>query len=202
LKKSGELTEALDKTNETEYFAIAVIGLGALIFVVSFCGCCGAIRESECFLNLYSLALICIAILQMILALYTCLYNEEIQKGTETAWDTLWKGKSHEINLKTIEEIQKFVGCCGDTGVSSYVPDNNKCEAKYYSKPCREEVKIYVKDSSSLISYVSFGMAIIEVIYRESKNQTRDSFYFFKFQIVGVVFGCILSAHIRNNRNG
>lgn len=170
LEKSDELTAALDKIDETKYFAITVIALGGLIFVVSFCGCCGAIRESECFLNLYALALICIAVLQMVLALYTCLYNEEIQKGMEKAWDTVWKGRSNEINIKTIERIEKFVKCCGDDGVNSYTPTPHKCETLYYGKGCREETKNYIKNSSSLISYVSFGMAIIEVHIIENDN--------------------------------
>jgi CD63 antigen len=169
LKATGDLTKALDTINDTEYFAVSVIVLGAFIFLVSFCGCCGAIRESECFLNLYALALIFIAIVQVVIALYSCFYNEEIQKRVEDCWDKLWAGKSVEINSRAIAEIQNYVECCGDTGIQSWAPEKpgDKCEMRFYSKGCRESIKAYVQDSSAVISYISLAMAIVEVNYRK-----------------------------------
>lgn len=169
MKKTGDLSLKLDNVNPTEYVATSMVVLGTLIFAISFCGCCGAIRESECLLNLYSLALVFVAFFQLVMALYTCLYKDDIRNGTEKAWNTLWDGKSSELNTKAIREIQKFISCCGDSGITSYPISISRgpasdCEFKNYARGCRNALKEYVTDSSSIISYVSLTMALVEVI--------------------------------------
>lgn len=41
-------------TSIFDYAAYAAIGLGSLIALISFCGCCGALMENKCLLGLVS----------------------------------------------------------------------------------------------------------------------------------------------------
>lgn len=182
LKTTGDLSLKLDNTNPVEYVATSMVVLGSLIFAVSFCGCCGAIRESECLLNLYSLALIFVSIFQLVMAIYTCMYKEEIRSETEKAWNHLWDDRStSELHAKAIREIQKHVKCCGDTGINSYAitlaRSTNNCEFKYYAVGCKRALKDFVTDKSTSLSYISLLMAVIE--------------------FMGVIFGCLLSSYYR-----
>ena len=47
--------EALQNTSLLESASIVFIAVGAFLFIVSFAGCCGALKESPCLLVLVSL---------------------------------------------------------------------------------------------------------------------------------------------------
>lgn len=52
LKKVGEVKQVFEDGEHPGFFPAAIIALGALVFVIAFFGCCGAIRESrKCFLS-------------------------------------------------------------------------------------------------------------------------------------------------------
>lgn len=57
LKKIGDAKHVFDDSNHPGYIAACVITLGALVFVIAFFGCCGAIRESVCLMNLVSISM-------------------------------------------------------------------------------------------------------------------------------------------------
>lgn len=167
LRTTGDLSLKLDGIYPTEYIATSMVVLGSMIFFVSFCGCCGAIRESECLLNLFSLALVFISIFQLVMALYACFNNEDIQNGVEKAWNTVWTGRSSELNANAIRGIQKYIGCCGDQGIKSYSDiiskQSHDCDVRSFGNGCRSALKDYFRDSSSVISYISLTMALVEV---------------------------------------
>jgi hypothetical protein len=65
-KNINSYFDVVDVDTQDPYFDYAVyvlIGFGAFVFLVGFCGCCGAIRESKCLLGFVSV-LIC-SILQL-----------------------------------------------------------------------------------------------------------------------------------------
>lgn len=54
LKKIGDAKHVFDNSEHPGYIAACVIALGALVFVIAFFGCCGAMYESICLMNLVS----------------------------------------------------------------------------------------------------------------------------------------------------
>ena len=49
------LSDFASKDSVIKTAGFILIGTGCFIFIVGFCGCCGAIRESECLLGFVSL---------------------------------------------------------------------------------------------------------------------------------------------------
>ena len=47
--------DVIDQTSILKGSAYALIGAGAVIFVIGFCGCCGALKESKCMLYIVSI---------------------------------------------------------------------------------------------------------------------------------------------------
>nr|XP_034833103.1 tetraspanin-9-like [Maniola hyperantus] len=60
---------------------ISVIVLGVVVFVVSFFGCCGAIRENRCFLSTYSVIMLILAAGKMYLAVVIFMAMDDIYKN-------------------------------------------------------------------------------------------------------------------------
>lgn len=59
-KNINSYFDVVDVDTQDPYFDYAVyvlIGFGAFVFLVGFCGCCGAIRESKCLLGFVSFLL-------------------------------------------------------------------------------------------------------------------------------------------------
>lgn len=190
LKKIGDVKEVFDDGNQPGFYPTAIIALGALVFIIAFFGCCGAIRESQCLLNLYSLCLLIIVVLQVLLAIFVFVYNHDIQDAAYKGWDRLWAGRDLNLNKQTIDQIQRSLECCGsyngpiDYGVlipSSCCPSDATSCSIYtaYSVGCKPRMKDFIQNSASWIAYLSIAMAVVELI--------------------GVIFGCCLSSNIRNS---
>lgn len=54
LFKIADIEDAFPENNPA-IFPILVLSLGCAIFAISFLGCCGAIRENQCMINLVNL---------------------------------------------------------------------------------------------------------------------------------------------------
>jgi len=190
LKKVGDVKHVFDDGDHPGFFPAAIIALGALVFVIAFFGCCGAIRESQCLLNLYSLCLLAVIILQVLLAIFVFVYNQDIQQAAFKGWDRLWAGRQiSELNRQAIDQIQRTIECCGSTTFLDYgIQIPNSCcptdaqvcnQLTSYHTGCKPQIKHVIENSATWIAYLSIAMAIVE--------------------LVGVIFGCCLSSNIRNS---
>lgn len=192
LKKVGDVKHVFEDGDHPGFFPAAIIALGALVFVIAFFGCCGAIRESrklnlspnslgnnetpfaECLLNLYSLCLLAVIVLQIILAVFVLVYNHDIQVAAFKGWDRLWAGRDvSELNRKAIDQVQRTIECCGSNSfldwlnqvpVSCCPSDATSCTTfTMYKTGCKQQIKTVIQNSASWIAYLSIAMAIIEV---------------------------------------
>jgi len=190
LKKVGDVKQVFEDGDHPGFFPAAIIALGALVFIIAFFGCCGAIRESQCLLNLYSLCLLAVVVLQVLLAIFVFVYNQDIQQAAFKGWDRLWAGRQvSQLNSQAIDQIQRAIECCGSSTFLDYglqIPasccskDAQLCnQLTSYHIGCKAQIKNVVQNSASWIAYLSIAMAIVE--------------------LVGIIFGCCLSSNIRNS---
>lgn len=132
LFKLNDIREAFPE-NDPEIVPILVLILGSVIFTISFFGCCGAIKESQCmvstvsFLSLvkftsipnisfqYAFFLLVLVVAQIVLAVFAFMYTEDLADAARKGFDTLWNGKERndESSIQAINGIQKGLQCCG-----------------------------------------------------------------------------------------
>lgn len=55
LKKIGDVRNIFEDGDHPGFFPAAIIALGALVFIIAFFGCCGAIRESREYYDIHIL---------------------------------------------------------------------------------------------------------------------------------------------------
>jgi CD63 antigen len=190
LNRIGHVKQVFTDNNHPGFFIGLVIVFGAVIFVISFFGCCGAIRESECCTLIYTLLLLVLVIAQIVLAAFAIIYNEDIQRVVHEGFDRLWRDKSIPINGRAIENIQQTFECCGYSSALDYgftnIPrtccprDVRECNTlTYFKQGCSSRLDDLVMSSANWIAYLSLALSGIELL--------------------GVIFGCCLANSIRNS---
>lgn len=190
LKNVGDVKDVFNDNDHPGIYAAFIIALGALVTIIAFFGCCGAIRESQCLLNMYSLCLLVIVVLQVLLAIFVFVYNDDIQQAAFRGWDRLWQGRQvASINQQTIDQIQRAIHCCGNNNPVDYgaIPpasccstDASQCNFLYaYQVGCRPQIRSLIQNSSLWIAYMSIAMAIVEVIKLNFCLSRTKTLYFY-----------------------
>jgi len=166
---------------------ILFIVIGAIIFIIAFFGCCGAIKESHCMTVTYSTFLMIILLLQIILAIVVFVYIGDIQEATKIAIDRLWTKRTDEGGDKIWDGIQSTLRCCGLNGPTDWLLSTpaSCCDGATICTPlnafkngCRDTLNDFIYTSGNVIGAVALGVAGIE--------------------LVGFIFACCLANSIRN----
>ncbi|XP_023724583.1 tetraspanin-33-like [Cryptotermes secundus] len=105
---------------ETVYDVILNISLvmviaGGVIFIVSFAGCVGALRENTCLLKFYSLCLLIFFLLEMAIAIMGFVFPHAMQSVLEEQFtDKIIHTYREDVDLQNlIDFVQQEFRCCG-----------------------------------------------------------------------------------------
>ncbi|KAB0385452.1 hypothetical protein FD755_000408, partial [Muntiacus reevesi] len=201
------------ETNDSSFYTgvYILIGAGALMMLVGFLGCCGAVQESQCMLGLatkcqdfvypffedhvclFSLNpqffgfLLVIFAIEVAAAIWGYSHKEEVIKEVQKFYeDTYNKLKNKdEPQRETLRAIHTALDCCGMTGVvEQFFTDT--CPSKNLvgslkMKPCPEAIDEIFRSKFHIIGAVGIGIAVV--------------------MIFGMVFSMILCCAIRRNRD-
>jgi len=102
-----------------------LIALGAFIFIISFLGYCGAIKESRVLLTAYAIFLIIIFALQVTLILLCTLYKAKADEHTKgflhhTLTEHYTIGNKKDAVGLSWDLVMAHLGCCGVTGSQDF----------------------------------------------------------------------------------
>ncbi|XP_066445970.1 tetraspanin-8 [Eleutherodactylus coqui] len=159
------------------YAVDVMIAVGAIIMVLGFFGCCGAMRESRCLLLLFFIGLFLILALQITAGVLGAVYKPEMEAKLN---ETLQKqGPLHQLSedlKKLVEKFQEENECCGFlNGINDWkggsIPnsckcsqtDPGKCTNNYYTQSCYSALLEFYKKYFAIIIGIAFGLAVIEI---------------------------------------
>ncbi|KAJ8944206.1 hypothetical protein NQ318_014568 [Aromia moschata] len=154
--------------------------IGAIIFVIAFFGCCGAIRESPCLLTTYAVILLVIFLVQVAIGVFAFLQikdEDTLEQKVEQTLTTIFN-KYYTDNTNASRDIvnlmQQELECCGLKGPSSWanlnlvIPDScidgDSGEHKYFEDGCVKEFFDFLKRSIQVIGIVVLVISLTEVI--------------------------------------
>lgn len=111
--------------NLQEYYIAlyCLIGIGGLMMLVGFLGCCGACAESRILLGLFFTFLLLICVVEVGGGFYAYTNKEELQKlVTESMTKTVKEVYGQDQVVTTaFDSMQQGLECCGANGVSDWV---------------------------------------------------------------------------------
>ncbi|XP_073744824.1 CD9 antigen isoform X2 [Callorhinus ursinus] len=121
-----------------------LIGAGALMMLVGFLGCCGAVQESQCMLGL---------VIKEVQEFYKDTYNKLKSKD--------------EPQRDTLKAIHYALNCCGLAGgVEQFISDicpQQDVLSTITVKPCPEAIKEVFHNKFHIIGAVGIGIAVVMI---------------------------------------
>lgn len=101
-----------------------MVGVGVIIFIVGFCGCCGAVKQSTCLLKIYFALILLVIVLEFIAAIMAFVYQDTL---TDIVTDQFtqaiemdYNGQPKNVATETIDQVQMEFMCCGANGTADW----------------------------------------------------------------------------------
>ncbi|XP_059060688.1 CD63 antigen-like isoform X2 [Achroia grisella] len=154
--------------------------IGAVMFVIAFFGCCGAIRESHCMVVTYAIFLLVIIILQVVLAILLFTYGNTIKDGLVLSVQKLWEKRAHDpASDEVFKNIEEQLQCCGKDGSGDYhsvslppscckkdtfISNTLGCTVTNAEVGCTSKVAELYEKWNKPIAGFAIGVACVEVV--------------------------------------
>ncbi|XP_029453125.1 CD9 antigen [Rhinatrema bivittatum] len=178
------------ETNHSSFYTgvYILIGAGALMMVVGFLGCCGAIQESQCMLVLFFTFLLIIFAIEIAAGIWGFTNKDKVIDELKSFYkDTYMKYQANkEDSVKeTLKGIQLALNCCGmlgaaDLTVSDICPKQDGLISTITVKDCPSAIGDVFNSKFHIIGAVGIGIGVV--------------------MIFGMIFSMVLCSAIRNNR--
>ncbi|PWA32656.1 hypothetical protein CCH79_00012443, partial [Gambusia affinis] len=173
---------------QLNYVGYVLIGVGAVLLIIGFLGCCGAVKESRCMLlTFFSLVLI-IFIIEVAGGVVLFVFNNEVDQifdtiedevraniqkdyGNENEMTKVWNTTMEQFQCCGYKNYTDFYGspfnnagdrypsqCCSGTG-----PCTSNAAEKADIKGCFVRLLELLEENSVIIAGVAIGIAALEI---------------------------------------
>ncbi|CAO1340057.1 unnamed protein product [Diamesa serratosioi] len=178
--------------NNPAVVPILVIVLGSIVFTISFFGCCGAIRESQCMVSTYAVFLFVLVVGQVIIAVFAFVYTSDLAAAASAGFTVLWNGmiKGDMKNKEAINTLQRGFHCCGLNSSSDWPAPPGIPQSC-----CLEGIEICTSENAFK---VGCSMMMNNLVTGSGLLIAWISISFGAVLLVGVIFACCLANSIRN----
>ncbi|XP_060759139.1 CD9 molecule b [Neoarius graeffei] len=165
-----------------------LIVAGALMMVVGFLGCCGAIRESQCMLGLFFIFLLIIFAAEVAAGIWGLSNKDKIVDEVKSFYSQTvdnYKSTKQPALKETLTAIQHSLQCCGLTGtpldgLSDTCPKKTGLDV-LITTSCPAAIDDLFNSKMHIIGGVGIGIGVI--------------------MIFGMIFSMVLCCAIRRTRD-
>lgn len=180
--------------------AVLLIAVGSIVFLISFLGCCGAIRNSNVMVMSFAVLLIIIFILELTAAIAGYLLQSEVHTVVETSLNQSLSNYQNTTSIKDAWDImQHDFTCCGVNG-----PEDWKTVFHNNTLPdvcCPEKD---VKDTCTLDGQIPYSKAgclqkFEKILHDKTLLAGGIGLSVCFIQIAGVILSCCLGRALRKD---
>ncbi|KAJ1522195.1 hypothetical protein ONE63_002503 [Megalurothrips usitatus] len=156
---------------------IFILVVGGAIFLVSFFGCCGAVRESHCMLVTFACLLLTIIVCEVVAAVLLFLAANgaggvDLEKAFSKAFEDAKADQSNKGAMDAVNAVQQAFQCCGvkDSSMwagkvpNSCCPSNQCSGSNQFTQGCLGPFKDFIHKYGLALGVLAIGVAVIEVL--------------------------------------
>uniref|UniRef100_A0A8C8S483 Tetraspanin n=1 Tax=Pelusios castaneus TaxID=367368 RepID=A0A8C8S483_9SAUR len=175
----------LESNNTTFYTGVYIlIGAGALMMLVGFLGCCGAVQESQCMLGLFFVFLLVIFAIEIAAAIWGFTNKDTVINEIQNFYKETYDKRSQPAARETLKAFQYALNCCGMMGTLEQqwmesCPKKELFESLTVPS-CPAAIKEVFNSKLNVIGAVGIGIGVV--------------------MIFGMIFSMILCCAIRRTR--
>ncbi|XP_029364185.1 tetraspanin 35 [Echeneis naucrates] len=185
----GKIENAPSELGQVLHVGYLLIAIGALLVVIGFLGCCGAVRESKCMLLLFFIIIMLVFIAEVagaiVILVFRPLADELIQKLGTAAVQNIKAdyGKNSDIT-GLWNTTMTTLKCCGFYNASDFVESPfyvshgdqyppqccpgfsspcNQTAAYMFVTGCFPMIKNLIDSNALVVVAVALGIAVLEV---------------------------------------
>ncbi|KAG6926786.1 CD9 molecule [Chelydra serpentina] len=175
----------MESNNSNFYTGVYIlIGAGALMMLVGFLGCCGAVQESQCMLGLFFTFLLVIFAIEVAVAIWGFTNKDTIIDEVKKFYKETYDKRNQPAAKETLKAFQLALNCCGLTGsLDQLITDTcpKKEGLEIITLPsCPSAIEEVFTSKLNVIGAVGIGIAVV--------------------MIFGMIFSMILCCAIRRTR--
>jgi len=135
-----------------------LVGVGGLLFLVGFLGCCGAACESTVLLSLFFVIVLILAAIELGAAIFAVANKEEFRSQLSKA---LEKGAETQPGRDQLKPIEDAFQCCG---TPKWPEGSGKCTAAEKSGgDCITKIWNDIETSGQVAIIIAFVVLVIEL---------------------------------------
>ncbi|XP_029354742.1 CD81 antigen isoform X1 [Echeneis naucrates] len=163
----------------TFYISIHIlIAVGAVMMVVGFLGCYGAIQESQCLLGTFFACLVILFACEVAAGIWGFMHRERVAKEMITFYDSAYdKAVSESFNenkqkaaVTVLKVFHETLNCCGKGTGSSFLTKltdalsiTDLCPSGIQMHNCHERINDLFSDKIYLIGIAALVVAVIMI---------------------------------------
>ncbi|XP_022186177.1 tetraspanin-9-like [Nilaparvata lugens] len=169
-----------------------LIATGALVSLIAFFGCLGAIKEIKCMLLTYFIIILIIFVVMLVGGILGYVFKEKVRYTMEQEMYSSIKFYNEKRNIRRAwDDTQENLQCCGVTSYADWkgnIPDsccreiegkkipckNFQTQLNIYTDGCLNVTEIFVKDHASILGAAGisvsclmlFGLAFAFILFK------------------------------------
>ncbi|XP_072047845.1 CD151 antigen-like isoform X2 [Amphiura filiformis] len=128
LVEAGKWEVLFGDENTLRAVAGFMLGVGVIICIVGFCGCCGAVKKSGCLLKIYFSLVLLIIVLEVVAGILAFVYQQDVERILKENIIKLieeeYTGEEKNVPTETIDLLQETFDCCGSAGFADWENSN------------------------------------------------------------------------------
>lgn len=174
---------------------IVLIVAGAIVFVIAFLGCYGAIKEHYNMLIAFAAALLIIFVIELAVGIAAAVFKNDFSMAMK---DTLKESMKNytEADKMAWDNVQKKLQCCGVDGPNDWSPANG-FTSSFPSSCCMQDMQVICQISSTLV-YKEGCFSKLEMrVHKGASVLIGVGIGIAFIEIAGIILACCLATAIK-----
>lgn len=182
----GKIEDAPSELSQLLNVGYLLIAVGAVLLIIGFLGCCGAMKESKCMLLMFFIIILVVFIAEVagaiVILVFRPVAEELLQKVSNAAADNIRKDYGDNDDITGLwNATMTTLNCCGFNNASDFINSpyyNNHgnsfppqccksntvtCSGNSTLEGCFPKIKQLIEDNAVVIVGVGLGIAALEI---------------------------------------